>query len=503
MQRGGRRDRGDRRVPARLLAATCVVSSCLVALPGRGRAEDAPGADLRREVEALRAELRAMQAQVKHLTEANARQEAVIRRLGAGQAAPPAPAAEPSRTAAAPAPAAPSPPSPASAPPAPPWSPTQPLTLVSGGRAYLNLSFDSLTDFGWSTRSDVTAIERGDHDPLQRGFTLPNEEIFLDGAVDPYFKGVADIVFKLDKDNATDVELEEVYLMTTSLPWNLQAKAGQFFSEFGRLNTQHPHAWDFVDQPLVIGRMFGPEGLRNPGARLSWLVPTPFYSEVFLAAQDSQADTAFSFRNTDDALFGRPPIDRPVRNPGDLLYVPRYAASFDPTDAQTLVVGLSGAFGPNASGRDTRTQIYGGDVYWKWKPAWQSGGFPFVSWQTEALGRRYEAGAVPADAALHTAALPSETLYDYGVYSQVVYGFTQRWTAGLRGDWVTGDHGAFAPDPNRAERFRLSPDVTFYPTEFSKLRLQYNYDHGRLLGDDSSVWLQVEFLLGAHAAHKF
>ena len=58
-------------------------------------------------------------------------------------------------------------------------------------------------------------------------------------------------------------------------------------------------------------------------------------------------------------------------------------------------------------------------------------------------------------------------------------------------------------DPNRSDRFRTSPDLTFYPTEFSKLRLQYNYDHGQLLGDDSSVWVQVEFLLGDHAAHKF
>src|SRR5262249_48276370 len=154
-----------------------------------------------------------------------------------------------------------------------------------------------------------------------------------------------------------------------------------------------PHAWDFVDQPLVIGRMFGPEGLRNPGARVSWLVPTPFYSEAFVAVQNSQGVSAWSFRNDRDTLFGRTLVDRSGKGLGDLLYVPRYAASFDLTDSQTVVVGLSGAFGPNDSGSDTRTQIYGADLYWKWKPSWQSGGFPFVAWQTEALGRRYEAGS--------------------------------------------------------------------------------------------------------------
>jgi len=496
------------RLPRRVGMAIAVLALGVAALPRGVRAQSE---ELRRELEAMRRQLRDVQEQVRkqeelnrRQAEINKRQEELIRKLTAERAAAPSPAA-PVETAAAPSPAAPAPPAaPTVPPPSQPWSPAQPLTLLSGARGYLNLSFDALMDFGWSTTPDVTTIERGDHDPLQRGFTLPNEEIFIDGAVDPYFKGVADLVFKLDKDNATEVELEEVYLTTMALPWNLQAKAGQFFTEFGRLNQQHPHAWDFVDQPLVIGRMFGPEGLRNPGARLSWLVPTPFYSELFVAAQNSHGDTAFSFRNTEDALFGRTPIDRPVRNPGDLLYVPRYVASFDLTDSQTLVTGLSGAFAPNASGRDTRTQVYGADVYWKWKPSWQSGGFPFVSWQTEALGRRYEAGAATVErVGLPPLALPRETLGDWGLYSQVLYGFTYRWVAGLRGDWVDGDRGAFTPDENRAQQYRISPNLTFYPTEFSKLRLQYNYDHGKLHGDDNSVWAQVEFLLGSHAAHKF
>jgi hypothetical protein len=478
-------------------------SSALV-LAGLIDAQTALGDDtverLVRELDAMKQRVEKIERQTKEQAETIRRQNEVIRQLSghapaaktakAGGSAPAA--APPGATVAS----APPPEPPPATKPAEPWSPAQPVTLLSGAHGYLNLSFDALMDAGWSTTPHVTQLERGDHDPLQRGFTLPNEEIFLDGAVDPYFKGVADIVFKLDEHNDTSVELEEVYLTTTSLPWNLQAKAGQFFSEFGRLNTQHPHAWDFVDQPLVIGRMFGPEGLRNPGARVSWLAPTPFYSELFLAVQDSQGGSAYSFRS-DEPLFGRPPIDVGVRSPSDMLYVPRYAASFDLTDSQTIVAGLSGAFGPNDSGHDTRTQIYGGDLYWKWKPAWQSGGFPFVSWQTEALGRRYEAGATTANGGL-----PAQTLYDWGVYSQLVYGFTQRWAAGLRADWVSDDN-TFSPDQDHGDRFRLSPNLTFYPTEFSKLRLQYNYDRRQFGGDDSSVWMQVEFLLGAHAAHKF
>ena len=49
----------------------------------------------------------------------------------------------------------------------------------------------------------------------------------------------------------------------------------------------------------------------------------------------------------------------------------------------------------------------------------------------------------------------------------------------------------------------MSPNLTWYPTEFSKFRIQYNYDHRDTIGSDHSLWFQLEFLLGAHAAHKF
>ncbi len=376
------------------------------------------------------------------------------------------------------------------------------------GSTYMNLSFGSSMVAGWSTATNPSAqLELGDHDPQKRGFSLRNAELAADGAVDPYFKGFANIVLKLDKNNETSIELEESFLESTSLPANLQLKAGQFFAAFGRQNPQHPHVWSFVDQPLILGRAFGPDGLRSIGAQLSWLAPTPFYTEFFLGVLDGQGSTAFSFRNPGDPdptgverYAGRATRDRQLRGAQDLVLVPRVASSFDLTDTQTLLVGLSGAFGPNDTGPHTRTDIYGGDVYWKWKPADASQGFPYVSWQSEALYRRYEAGAD----LLAPLPLPAETLRDYGFYSQVVWGFVPRWNVGLRADHVSGNSALFdANDPFRGERTRLSPEITFFPSEFSKIRLQYNLDHGAHFDTAHSVWLQLEFGLGAHAAHKY
>ena len=134
---------------------------------------------------------------------------------------------------------------------------TQPIT-IGGGKAYMNISLDSVFALAYSSAANLNDIEVGDHDPQQRGFNARNTELAFDGAVDPYFQGFANMVFLLDNDNQTEVELEEAFMQTTSLPYNLQLKGGQFFADFGRLNPTHPHTWDFADTPLVNGLFLGP-----------------------------------------------------------------------------------------------------------------------------------------------------------------------------------------------------------------------------------------------------
>jgi len=130
---------------------------------------------------------------------------------------------------------------------------TQPIGIGSG-KNYMNISFDGLFALAYSSDKHLDQIEVGDHDPMQRGFNARNIELALDGAVDPYFEGFANIVFLLNNDNETEVEVEEAFMQTTSLPFNLQLKGGQFFAAFGRINPQHPHVWEFVDDPIVHGR---------------------------------------------------------------------------------------------------------------------------------------------------------------------------------------------------------------------------------------------------------
>lgn len=379
------------------------------------------------------------------------------------------------------------------------------MMLGRAGSAYMNASFDVLFNAGWSSTPDAKEIQPGCHDPAQRGFSIRNAELALDGAVDPYFKAFANIVFMTDFEEETQLELEEAYALSSSLPCGLQVKPGRFFTEFGRQNTQHPHAWDFVDQPLVLNRMFGDDGLRQNGMRLSWLVPTPNYTEIMLGMFNGQGSDASSFRYLGEAdeegirrMYGHATTSRSIKGMGDFLYVPRIASSFDLTDVQTIVVGASAAVGPNDTGNKARTLVYGLDTFWKWKSSHAEGGWPFVTWQTEILARNFEAGAD------EEAGLPAETLHDWGLYSQVQWGFIRCWAAGLRGEYVTGNTSASAEaNLERATTTRVSPNVTWYPTEFSKIRLQYNHDWREYAQNADAVWLQLEFMLGSHAAHKF
>lgn len=368
--------------------------------------------------------------------------------------------------------------------------------------AFMNIGFDGLINGGWSSNPNVAALQTGDHDPRVRGFTIPNTELTLDAVVDPYFKGFTNLVYKLNESGETGVELEEMFVLTSALPYRLQLKAGQFFTEFGRQNTLHPHSWAFVDQPLLLGRMFGAEGLRSQGVRTSWLLPTSFYTEAMVGVLNSAGGTTASFRSEESPeIHLGEVVDRPVRGAKDLLLVPRLTSSVDLTETQTILVGVSGAFGPNNAGVNTRTSIYGADVYWKWKSLTAAQGFPFISLQAEAMMREYETDdRAAADDPLTT--LPGGKLEDQGAYAQLLWGVKPRIVLGLRGETVTADASLPATE-GRVDRKRFSPNFTWYPTEFSKFRLQYNYDDRRGFKKDHSLWAQFEFIMGAHAAHKF
>lgn len=359
---------------------------------------------------------------------------------------------------------------------------------------------------GGSTASDeaLNEINLGDHDPKVSGFNVRNEELVISADVDPYFYAFLDVVYKISEEGESEFELEEAFAVTTGLPASLQFKVGQYFIEFGRVTPLHPHAWEFLNYPVILARVLGPDGWRGQGARLSWLAPTRFPLMLLLGTQNARGETQAAFLGEDGEMVGAYTLtNRRVSGLGDLAWNARVEASHDLAAWQGTLAGLLGfsfGYGPNGTGPDANTSIYGVDFYLKWRPDRTDAGWPFVAWQTEAVWRDYDAAA-QADPAV----LPATLYEDWGFYTQVVYAFRRPWTAGIRYDYADSN-GAY---PGAADRLSLA--ITYYTSEYARIRLEVNWDFVDGLSvtvpgaDDHafSFWINFDFALGKHGAHKF
>lgn len=347
----------------------------------------------------------------------------------------------------------------------------------------LNPNIAFILDVAGAWFSSGDNLQTGGHDPDHTGFNLQQVELSVSASVDPYFRVDGNLVFHLD-----GVEVEEFYATTLDLPGRLQLRAGQFLTRFGRLNATHPHTWDFVDQPFSVGRYFGSEGLRGLGLELSWLTPLPWYVEVVGSMQEASGDgTARSFYGGDG---------QGIHGIEDFLYTAAIKQFFPLSDDLSLFWGLSGAFGPNATAADAQTNIYGTDVYLKYRPITEQS-YTIVSLQAEAFYRRR--------------GVPGAVLSDVSGYAYVFWRFAQRWATAARYEWGTPPRdgsGHITPDdldPEwTANRHRVSADVSFWPSEFSRLRVQGSVDLPQWRPDPIyAVFLAAEFVAGAHGAHKF
>lgn len=415
--------------------------------------------------------------------------------------------------------------------PAPNLAYRSPIGTFCGGSAkLLDISADILFSAGFTNLNDepLLNLQAGNHDPNQNGFTLQQVELSLVGAVDPYFDAEAHVLYFIDPEGESRTELEEAFFLTRSLPWNLQLEGGFFLTEFGRLNPMHPHEWYWLDQPVINTRLFGPDGIRQAGFRLGWILPTCWFSQLHVGIQNARGETMVSFLANDEfyeerGIGGVAFTERNIRKSSDFVYLGRFENSWDFChDTWVALFGMSMLSGPNSSGSDGCTNIYGVDLTLKWRPERSTKGRPFFIWQTEVMRRDFN-----VDRTNPFANYLDHKLVDYGLYSYCFYGCTERAGLGFRFEYAGGSGNSFDPeamaivprnhDPFRDNRIRLSPMFLYQLSEFSRIRLQVNSDWAQHLKyyyheqDDQkhhcyrawAVWLGFEVGIGAHPAHKF
>lgn len=327
------------------------------------------------------------------------------------------------------------------------------------------------------------------------GFSLGESEVTLGANVDQQFYGQATFT-RLDNAGVTSISTEEAYFETLAMPQGLKIKAGRFFSAIGYINDKHTHAWDFADAPLVYRGMLG-EQLKQDGVQLSWLLPTDHYFLIGGEAGNGvHYPSAGSHANVGD-------WSAYIKTGGDIGISHSWQLGFSHWQANDIQGRQTqGLNSPTYSG-DSRMNVI--DAVYKWAPQ----GNPQqqnLKLQAEFFQRK-EVGAITLNDTAQTGFYNGD---QNGWYAQAVYQFIPQWKVGLRYDRLgsnnTGSDNAVLDQAGLLENGhtlqRSSVMLAWRPSEFSRIRLQYNRDDSTV-NTDNQFFIQYTMVMGAHGAHSY
>lgn len=363
------------------------------------------------------------------------------------------------------------------------------------------------------------------HGELERGFNLRETELAFSATVSPHFDATA----MLTVSQHGDVELEEAYFDTRSLPYGLKIRGGKFLSGIGYLNAQHPHTWDFVDQNLPYRTLLGDHGLLDTGLRLTWLPKTgDWYTQIGVELlQGNEQTFATSGEDTPTgradgaALAGTAAGQLSAQKSGPRLTT--LFAKFGPDLGDSHALQFGGWLARSSQHQEVhdhteedptslvhalegKGKAWGLDAVYKYD-AGRYGGQGNAKLVAEYLRLDkdmkiafHENGALVGQ---------KRDFTQDGVVVQGTYGFLPHWQAGVRYD-VTGlTNQLDGPagnlwDKNKSDRWTFA--LTRRIDHFSLLRLQAS--RGNLWVEGArehvnQIFVQYQHSLGAHGAHAF
>jgi len=339
----------------------------------------------------------------------------------------------------------------------------------------------------------------------ENGFNLNYAELVLSSSVDPFF--TMDGVFHFSENG---VEIEELFFTSNALGYGTRVKGGKFNSNFGYINEQHHHAWDFADMPLVYEAFLGMHGLNEKGAQIQWTAPTPFYLMAGFEVLQGENEQMFGHKTIGD-------VEDPIAEGKDApaMYIGYLKASHD-IGATTLLGGVSYAKGesridhteeeenPHAFAGDAK--LYGADfVVLHTIDSYKS-----IKWQSEYLQRELDGIQYALDEDGSVIGSPSMLKEQSGIYTQLIYAHDKNWKTGIRYDTILKNdvtrNGADVEQPKNLDKY--SAMIEYHTSEFARFRLQYSHDKSMFNEDGErekidTVIFQANISIGAHAAHSF
>jgi len=263
-------------------------------------------------------------------------------------------------------------------------------------------------------------------------------------------------------------ELEEGHLKWINLPGNTSLTVGKKRQQFGVLNRWHGHALPQTDYPWVIAESFGPHGLAGTGVSVDWLMPRLWADANELTFEIMNGDNDVAFAGSD------------WRKPTVLAYLKSY---WDLSANTYLQIDFTALHGVTDHTGELDHDFFALDVVYDWYP----------------LGRELYRGFQLRGMILRSL-LDLENGGSLNAWGSYVYGqfkIARRWIAGLRFDWVEDQR------QTNYEFWGASPYVTFWQSEFVRLRGQYSFRDHNYYGTDHRYELQFTFAAGPHKHEEY
>jgi hypothetical protein len=310
-------------------------------------------------------------------------------------------------------------------------------------------------------------------------FEFRSGELGISANIDPFARGYAII-------NGTNdgIDVEEAAIVTTSLPYNLTVKGGRFFADFGRLSKFHDHDLPFVNRPTPLDEYVDGESQAD-GVETSWLLPlTSQYVVLTGGWYNKMGAENDRVSNTEPREFSQ------------FTYMGRANTYFNLADAHGVDLGVSDAYTPKVVVDDSHSRnLLDVDLTYRYTPLSQAA-YRGLIWGSEFLlnSEDRQQNTDETDANPEMAPLFSR-VNAFGMYSYLEARLTRTFYPGFMFEYTQDLNGI----ESAAEGY--SPYLTMWASEFQRFRLQYTHV-SQPGGDDDQFFVQWTVVLGSHV-HSF
>jgi hypothetical protein len=316
-----------------------------------------------------------------------------------------------------------------------------------------------------ATSSEETADTEGNDRIAAREI-----ELVVGSYVDPYSR--FDATFAFSDFEAADIE--EAYLTHWGIPWDLKGRFGRFFPRIGKAGAIHRDQLSTVDEPIVIRRYFGSEGLFRTGADLTKIFegPAGFVLEPsvgVLEGSSGEGGTIFGSTRRRPTIYSHLKIFKDLSDVSNVELGLTHLAGSSDADA---------AFEVNALGVDATVLHHVTPI----NPLKLQGEF--------YLQQRDEAFLINAD----TGETTHFDRHPWGLYALADYRWAPRWSAGVRADHVRLVNTTASRHADQG----ISTFLTFHQSEWARWRLQFRHEERASEDTDDAVFLQGTFAIGTH-----